>query len=50
MAQRIQAELRTGDIAGRLSGDEFVIVLPHCGGAQAAEVIERLQSALASPA
>ena len=49
VAQRIQAELRAGDIAGRLSGDEFVIVLPRCGGTQAAEVIERLQTALAKP-
>jgi diguanylate cyclase (GGDEF)-like protein/PAS domain S-box-containing protein len=49
VAQRIQAELRAGDIAGRLSGDEFVIVLPRCGGTQAAEVIERLQSALGQP-
>ena len=49
VAQRIQGELRTGDIAGRLSGDEFVIVLPRCSGPQAAEVIERLQAALGQP-
>jgi diguanylate cyclase (GGDEF)-like protein/PAS domain S-box-containing protein len=49
IAQRIQSELRAGDIAGRLSGDEFVIVLPRCGGPQAAEVIERLQASLGLP-
>ncbi len=49
VAQRIQAELRAADIASRLSGDEFVLVLPRCGGPQAAEVVERLQAALGQP-
>ena len=42
-------QLRTSDIAGRLSGDEFVVVLPQCDAAQATTVVEHLQTLLAKP-
>nr|WP_326534199.1 GGDEF and EAL domain-containing protein [Pseudorhodoferax sp.] len=48
-AAQLQRELRASDIAGRLSGDEFVIVLPQCDADHAADIIERLQALLAEP-
>jgi diguanylate cyclase len=39
-------ELRPGDHAGRIGGDEFAILLPDCSNAEATAVIERLQQAL----
>lgn len=49
VASRLQRELRSSDIAGRLSGDEFVVVLPQCDADQAADTVERLQALLAQP-
>ncbi|WEE76394.1 EAL domain-containing protein [Comamonas testosteroni] len=49
VATRLQRVLRSSDIAGRLSGDEFVAVLPQCDAEHVANTIERLQESLAEP-
>ncbi|URI11776.1 EAL domain-containing protein [Aquincola tertiaricarbonis] len=49
LAQRLRGVARAGDIIGRLSGDEFVAVLPDCGGSQAVAAVERLVAAVAQP-
>jgi diguanylate cyclase (GGDEF)-like protein len=49
VASRVQQVLRSSDIAGRLSGDEFVAVLPQCDAEHVANTIERLQELLAAP-
>lgn len=49
VATRIKELLRTSDIAGRQSGDEFVVVLPDCSADGVTEVAERLQLVLAEP-
>ncbi|QPF72063.1 EAL domain-containing protein [Roseateles sp. DAIF2] len=49
VAARLQRELRASDIAGRLSGDEFVVVLPQCDADHATDTVERLQLLLAEP-
>ncbi|MEF7617049.1 GGDEF and EAL domain-containing protein [Aquincola sp. MAHUQ-54] len=48
VARCLQAEVRGSDIAGRLSGDEFVVVLPQCDATQATDAVERLQAGLAT--
>jgi diguanylate cyclase (GGDEF)-like protein/PAS domain S-box-containing protein len=50
VASKLQQDLRAQDTVGRLSGDEFVLVLPRCDPQQAAHTIERLQASLAAPA
>ncbi|MCW2479366.1 EAL domain-containing protein [Candidatus Symbiopectobacterium sp. NZEC135] len=49
VAARLRHELRAVDIAGRLSGDEFVVILPGCGMAQVGDSVEQIQSILAEP-
>ena len=49
VATRLQQVLRTSDIAGRMSGDEFVAVLPQCDADHVTGTIERLQECLAMP-
>jgi diguanylate cyclase (GGDEF)-like protein/PAS domain S-box-containing protein len=49
VAARLQKVLGPGDIAGRLSGDEFVAVLPQCDAERVTNTIERLQEQLAEP-
>ncbi len=49
VAARLQQELRSEDIVGRLSGDEFVVVLPHSDVEHVTSAIERLQESLAEP-
>ncbi|MGO4880933.1 MAG: diguanylate cyclase domain-containing protein [Bryobacteraceae bacterium] len=39
----VQDGIRKGDIAGRLGGDEFCIVLPNTGGEKAGPLMERLR-------
>ncbi|MDR2326145.1 MAG: EAL domain-containing protein [Acidovorax sp.] len=48
VASRLQEVLRASDIAGRLSGDEFVVVLPQCDAEHVTHTIERLQELLAA--
>ncbi|MDU9390362.1 EAL domain-containing protein [Pseudomonas sp. zfem002] len=49
VATRMRSELRAADIAGRLSGDEFVVILPQCDGDHAADAVERIQILLSEP-
>ncbi|WP_196907161.1 bifunctional diguanylate cyclase/phosphodiesterase [Candidatus Symbiopectobacterium sp. 'North America'] len=49
VAARLRHELRAVDIAGRLSGDEFVVILPGCGVGQVGDRVEQIQSILAEP-
>ncbi|MEE1923781.1 EAL domain-containing protein [Pseudomonas sp. 148P] len=49
VAARMRGELRASDIAGRLSGDEFVVILPQCDGDHAADAVERIQILLSEP-
>ncbi|QTF10804.1 EAL domain-containing protein [Brenneria izadpanahii] len=49
IADRLRQSSRTSDIVGRLSGDEFVIVLPYCGEEQVSEVLEKLRGAISQP-
>lgn len=49
VASRVKEVLRPSDIAGRLSGDEFVVVLPECNVDQINVVIDRLQELLMQP-
>jgi len=49
VSERIVRTRRQSDIAGRLSGDEFVLVLPDCDARHATDLVERLQAQLAVP-
>jgi two-component system cell cycle response regulator len=43
VAQRLKASIRTYDSAGRYGGEEFLICLPSCDSAAAAEIAERIR-------
>jgi diguanylate cyclase (GGDEF)-like protein len=46
LAQHIEAELRAGDICGRVGGDEFMLALVRADAHSAERVLGRLQRAL----
>lgn len=48
LSQEIRQALRETDIPGRLGGEEFAVLLPETGAAQAQEVAERLRKAIAA--
>lgn len=48
-ATRLQEVLRQSDLAGRLSGDEFAVVLPECDAEHVNVVVARLQALLGQP-
>jgi diguanylate cyclase (GGDEF)-like protein/PAS domain S-box-containing protein len=47
VARTIQQLIRSGDLCGRIGGDEFGLLLPHATVQQAAVVAERIRSAIA---
>ena len=47
--KRLRARIQPSDVLGRLSGDEFVIVMPNCDPARASMVASNITEALASP-
>jgi diguanylate cyclase (GGDEF)-like protein/PAS domain S-box-containing protein len=49
VAQRLQAELRTGDTVARIGGDEFVIVTSFDQPEYAASIARRIVDALSQP-
>ncbi|MGC5393896.1 GGDEF domain-containing protein, partial [Escherichia coli] len=49
VATRLQSQARRSDIVGRLSGDEFVVVLTQYDTDHLTEVVKRIQERLAMP-
>jgi diguanylate cyclase (GGDEF)-like protein len=50
VARRIADSARIEDVVGRWGGEEFIVILPHCDVAGAADVSERIRRAVsASP-
>ena len=49
VASRICTALRDGDLTGRLGGDEFAVLLPGAGSRLAAQIADRVLTALSHP-
>ena len=49
VAKRLRTHRRQSDIVGRLSGDEFVVVLPQCSSQHVTEVVEQIKLTIAEP-
>jgi diguanylate cyclase (GGDEF)-like protein len=47
-AQRMKSRLRSDDAIGRYGGEEFLFVLPGCGGSCGAKQAERIRHAISS--
>lgn len=47
IGRRLQAELRTSDLLGRIGGEEFAVLLVQTPPAQALQIAERLRQAVA---
>lgn len=45
VAEILRKNIRVSDVVGRIGGDEFVLILPHTGEADAAATLEKLRSA-----
>lgn len=46
-ARLVGQRLRKSDLFARIGGDEFVVLLPHCGGGVAADRMKQIREALA---
>jgi diguanylate cyclase (GGDEF)-like protein len=42
-AQRLQALIRTSDLAVRMGGDEFLVLLPECEASELEDIVSRLR-------
>lgn len=49
IARNWRRVLRPDDVLARIGGDEFALLLPSCGGPEAADVIERLRERIPVP-
>lgn len=49
IASRLQKSCRSSDLVGRLSADEFMIILPQCGVEYASEIACKLQQIISTP-
>ena len=49
VTRRIQGHLRAVDVLGRWGGEEFIVLLPRCGGGDVFQVAEKLRALLADP-
>lgn len=49
-AHTVSQQVREVDVAGRLGGEEFVVLLPNVGAAEAMQVAERMRQAVADNA
>jgi len=47
LAGQLVREMRAGDYACRMGGDEFLLILPHCSEGEAARLVERIEERLA---
>jgi diguanylate cyclase (GGDEF)-like protein len=50
VSDAIRDHLRGSDVAGRFGGEEFVVLLPHAGEAEALAIAERLRASIATMA
>jgi len=48
LSQRVRDRLRSVDVLARWGGEEFVIMLPHCGSAEAEQLAEKLRALIAA--
>lgn len=49
VGQRLQGALRSGDVLARFGGDEFTVLCEVADGEEAAQVVDRLRRAMATP-
>ena len=49
VARRLESQVRAGDTTARFGGDEFVIVTDDLSDDEMADLVERLQAAVAAP-
>lgn len=49
IANRLRRSCRCSDLVARLSADEFMVILPHCGAEHATEIAYKLQQVLSTP-
>jgi diguanylate cyclase (GGDEF)-like protein len=48
LVQRVRPRLRTTDVLARWGGEEFVVLLPHCGREDAVKLAEKLRHLIAT--
>ncbi|MFJ4145378.1 EAL domain-containing protein [Pseudomonas sp. NPDC089734] len=49
VARRLRADRRRSDIVARLSGDEFIVVLPQCDNVHVTDIVEQIKLTLSQP-